>query len=187
MEYRRGINDGLKLVEESDYPMWSRVDLGTAKPVQLFSLGGGPNSATSLTTPNKIDQSADFNIKRIEFTVQTTSGAPFKDADLVLVGTLLREYWAQIYTNQSRRSWMNHLGAMIVPPMAVAAAGASAYDPARVVNGGCFINVEDGLVIKGGEAFIMTLNCETPATDLTGLTLLTVLWGKLRNVSTAQV
>lgn len=186
--YRRGFNNaGLPITEESDLPMWSRVDLTAAKPIQLFNTGGGPNAITSLTTAGKIDNTKDFDIRRIEFSIQRTDKTPLVTADFSLIGAMLREYWVQLYTNESKRAWMCPLGCLIKYPMQVAAAGASAYNPVDVVNGGTYINVPEGLVIKGGDAFIMNLASEVVATDLTGLTLYTTLWGRLYALSRAQV
>lgn len=186
--YRRGYSAaGIPLTEESDLPMWSRVDLSAAKPIQLFSAGGGPNAITSLTTANKIDQNKDFDIRRIEFSIQRTDKTPLVTADLSLIGALLREYWCQLFTNETKRSWFAPMGGLVKYPMQVAAAGASAYDPVNVVSGGTFINVPEGLVIKGGEAFLMQLTSEVPATDLTGLTLYTVLWGRLFALDRAKI
>lgn len=173
-----------QITEVSDVPMWSRVDLTTAKPTAFFAEGGGINNKTSITTPNKIDNLKDFDIRRIEVSLQATDKQPLETADLAKIALLQRNYWAQLYTNDTRRSWFAHMGSLLAYPLQVAAAGAAAYNPVDVVKGAMNINVDKGLVIKGGDAFQFLLTSEDTADDLTGLTMIVTLWGRLYKTMT---
>ena len=178
--YKRGYNDsGLTLSDIDDLPMWSVKALAAAKPVNFFDQTGGPNELTSLITANMIDRNKDFDVKRIEVNIWATDQAPLETADLAKLSLLMAGFYLQIYTNEARRAWACPMNALLKFPMQVAAAGASAYNPAFIVSGGANINMPagEGLVLKGGEAFTCQLSSSVAATDLTGLTMSVVLWG----------
>jgi len=182
MTYRRGLlaERGLVLSDVDDIPMWSKKDLALAKPIDFFNQTGGPNEITSLLTANVIDQSKDFDVKRIEVNVFATDNAPLETADIAKIALLQAGFYLQIYTNETKRSWAAPMHALLKAPMQVAAAGASAYNPAWVVNGGCYINMPDGegLILKGGTAFTCQLSSSQLSLDLTGLSMSVVLWGR---------
>lgn len=167
-----------------DLPMWSKENLTAAKPVLFFNQNGGPNSVTSISTAQKIDQNADFTIKRIETNILKTDKTAIVAADLDKIALLLNEWFLQLFVNQNDRVWYAAMSNLIQYPMLVAAAGASAYDPVHVVNGGTFLN--EPVTIKGGEAFQMSLNSDVAASDLTGLRMEVVLWGMLDKTTRAR-
>lgn len=179
--YKRGPN-GQKfiLADVQDIPMWSKKALTAVKPTNFFDEIGGPNEKTSLLTANMIDKNKDFDVKRIEVNVMATDNAPLELADVNKLAILQAGFFIQIYTNEANRAYAVPLHAMLKAPLLVAAAGASAYNPAWVVNGGAYINMPDGegLVLKGGEAFTCQLSSTDLALDLTGLSMSIVLWGR---------
>lgn len=188
--YRRGYDEsGLILSDVDDLPMWSRKTLAAAKPVNFFDEGGGPNEKTSLLTPNLIDQNKDYDVKIIEVNLMRTDKAPLEDTDLAIISKLQAGFYLQLYTNETKRSWAAPMHALLKAPMAVAAAGASAYNPAWIVNGRAVINMPDGegLVIKGGTGFQCLLNSTQSALDLTGLDMSVVFWGKRYALIKAKV
>ncbi len=172
-----------QLSEISDLPMWSRVDLGIDKPIQFFNVGGGPNARTSITTEHKIDNNKDFDVRCVEVSVQRTDKKPFTQADFANVAVLQRDYWMQLFTNDTKRAWFCHMGSIMTYPAEIFNGGLSSYVPTDIVKGRMLINVPQGLVIKGGEAFTLQLNSEVPADDLSGLTMLVTLFGSLYRVS----
>jgi len=180
-QYKRGPG-GKKfiLADVDDLPMWSKKTLTTVKPLDFFDTIGGPNEKTSLLTANMIDKNKDFDVKRIEVNVMTTAATPFALAEVNKLAILQAQYYLQIYTNEARRAYSVPMHAILKSPFLVAAAGASAYNPAWVVNGGAYINMPDGegLVLKGGEAFTCQLSSTVLAADLTGLDMSVVLWGR---------
>lgn len=181
MYKRAGYDDqGLVLSDIDDIPMWSKKTLTAVKPQNFFDVGGGPNENTSLLTPNMIDQTKDFDVKRIEVNVMRTSKAPLDAAALVLIALAVSDYFIQFFTNETKRSWNAPIHALIRAPMQVAAAGAMAYNPAWIQNGGSNINMPDGqgLIVKGGTGFQLLLNSSVAASDLLGLDMSIVLWGR---------
>lgn len=181
MYTRAGYDDqGLVLSDIDDIPMWSKKTLTAVKPQNFFDVGGGPNESTSLLTPNMIDQTKDFDVKRIEINFMRTSKAPLDAAALVLIALAVSDYFVQFFTNETKRSWNAPVHAIIRAPMQVAAAGAMAYNPAWIQNGGANINMPDGqgLIVKGGTGFQVLLNSSVAASDLSGLDMSVVLWGR---------
>ncbi len=177
-------NTGIPLKQRFDQPIWSKVALTGATQISFFNVGGAPTAANSIAQPNTVDQNADYIIKRIEVNLLTTAKTPFVTADLVLIGLLLSDCWLSLFTNQNQRAWYTSMSSLIKFPMAVAAAGASAYEPSMVVAGGTTLNEE--IVIKGGQN--MNFQLQNPsASALTGLTMEIVLWGYLIKEITAQV
>lgn len=191
MQYRRGFNDaGFTLTDEDDLPMWSTKTLTTVKPLNFFDVGGGPNELTSLATPFLIDMTKDFDVRRIEVNFMASDKAPLEAADVALISKAVHDYYLTLKINESKFAWWAPLSALVKFPMAVAAAGASAYNPAWIVNGGANINPSaDGrgtLIIKGGVAFQLQLSSSVNAQDLTGLDMNIALWGKRYALVTAQ-
>lgn len=180
-QYKRG-QGGQRFIlsDVDDLPMWSKKDLTTVKPLSFFDDIGGPNEKTSLQTANMIDKNKDFDVKRIEVNVMATDNAPLELADVAKIAILQAGFFIQIFTNEARRAYAVPLHALLKAPFQVAAAGASAYNPAWVVNGGANINMPDGegLVLKGGEAFTCQLSSSVLALDLTGISMSIVLWGR---------
>ena len=189
MYKRAGYDDqGVVLSDIDDIPMWSKKTLTAVKPQNFFNAGGGPNENTSLLTPNMIDQTKDFDVKRIEINVMRTAKTPLNDAALVLIALAVSDYFVQFFTNETKRSWTAPIHAVIRAPMQIAAAGAMAYNPAWIQNGGANINMPDGqgLIVKGGTGFQVLLNSSVAASDLTGLDMSIVLWGRRYALVTAK-
>lgn len=181
-QYRAGYNDqGLQLSDIDDIPMWSAKDLSAATTQNFFDVGGGPNESTSLLTQNQIDTNKDYDVKIIEMYIMNTSKTAFVAADLDKIAGLQNDFFLEIFTNEARRSWSAPVGGILRYPMAVAAAGASAYNPMAVVAGAISINmpVGEGLVLKGGQAFSCQLSTKAAApSNPTGLRMLIVLRGR---------
>lgn len=179
--YKRGA-DGRRYIlsDVDDIPMWSKKTLTTVKPLNFFDTAGGPNELTSLLTPNMIDKNKDFDVKRLEVNVMATDKAPLELADVAKLAILQAGFYLTIFTNEARRSYAVPMHALLKAPLQVAAAGASAYNPNWIVSGGAYINMPDGegLVFKGGEAFVCQLNSSEIALDLSGLDMSVVFWGR---------
>lgn len=189
-QYKRGQNGQRMILSDvDDIPMWSKKALTTTKPLNFFDEIGGPNEKTSLQTANMIDKNKDFDVKRIEVNVMATDNAPLELADVAKIAILQAAFYIQIFTNEARRAYAVPIHAMLKAPLQVAAAGASAYNPAWVVNGGAYINMPDGegLVLKGGEAFTCQLSSTDLALDLTGISMSIVLWGRRYALLSAPV
>lgn len=174
---------GIQISDVDDIPMWSVKDLSAASIINFFDSTGvpGPNENTSLQSSGLIDQNKDYDVKRIEFYVMKQTGGGLVAADLDTLGALIRERYVTIYTNESKRSWNAPMSALLRYPLAVAAAGAMAYNPDVILGGYMTINMPDGmgLVIKGGTTF--TLQFSTTAaspTNLSTLRLAIVLRGR---------
>lgn len=183
--YRAGLNDGpaINISDVDDIPMWSGKDLSAASTINFFDSTGvpGPNENTSLQSSGLIDQNKDYDVKRIEFYVMKASGGAMTDAELAQLSALIRERYVMIYTNESSRKWNAPMASILRYPLAVAAAGASAYNPVDILSGFMSINmpVGLGLVIKGGTTFTVELSTKAAApTSLALLRMLIVLRGR---------
>lgn len=179
---RNGLNIPAQLT--LDLPQWSNKAGTTAGPIDFFSDGGGPNATTSLQTQYKIDNNSDFWVKRIEINYYVVAGTAFSDTTLTLLAKFLNECWFEFYTNQQDRTWFAHARTVTQTPMLVAAAGASAYDPVNVINGGANMNVP--VKIAGGQAFSF-LGQRRTTTDYSTLGVQIVFWGFLDKAKEIEV
>lgn len=188
--YRAGYDDtGIKLSDIDDIPMWSAKDLTALTTQSFFDEGAGPNERTSLLTPNKIDNNKDYDVKIIEMFIMKTDKTPMVDTDLAKIAGLNTDWYLEVDTNEVRRSWYCPIGAILRYPMAVAAAGASAYNPMAIVAGSITINmpVGEGLILKGDQAFAVRLNTKAAApSNPTGLRMLINFRGRRYALVTAK-
>jgi hypothetical protein len=156
-----------------DTPIFSKRALTTAKPLRFFD-NPGLSANDNIDSANQIDMNSDFALHRIECNVMKTDGSALVTADVALLAKLQKETWINFLKNTTDKAWSSSISSLMAAPMAVAAAGAMAYDPFHIVRGGTTLNVP--LIIQGGQNINVTLNWET-ASDFTTLTMELVLWG----------
>lgn len=156
-----------------DYEIYSKVPLTAAQSFRFFN-ENDQNANGNIDQPSVIDANADYMVHYLDVNFVATDGAPFDNADLAIISSILKETWINFQINTAAKVWIASLSSIVRFPMAVAAAGASAYTPVGIVNGTYKFNVP--LLIPGGQNINVTLNRQT-ATNYTGITMELVMLG----------
>lgn len=156
-----------------DYEIYSKIDLNTAQSFRFFN-ENDQNANGNIDQPSVIDANADYMAHYLDVNFLATDGDPLEDTDIALIASILKETWINFQINTAAKVWIASLSSIVRFPMAVAAAGASAYNPVGIVNGSYKFNVP--LLIPGGQNINVTLNRQT-ATNYSGITMELVLLG----------
>lgn len=156
-----------------DTPIYSKVALSAAQNWRFFN-GNDQDAEGNIDQPSVIDANSTYLVHYLDANFMKTDGSPIEDSDLALISAIVRNTWINFQLNSVSKAWIASMSSIVKAPLAVAAAGASAYNPVGIVNGSYRFNVP--LIIPGGVNINVTLNRKN-ATDYTGMTLELALLG----------
>jgi hypothetical protein len=156
---------------------YSKVALAALSVYRFFvNATGGQDQNNNIDLSNQIDANSLFQAERIELNLMRSDGAPVDSLALAQIGLIVRNMFFQIKLNNTTVVYTGSVSSLIKPPLAVAAAGASAYSPDKILNGGQRFNVP--LMVRGGQNIsVELLNPSASATAL--ITAEFVLFGTI--------
>lgn len=160
--------------------IYSRVDLDTSSSFRFFNESETPSKFGNIDAPSKIDENSLFECEKVNLYVLRSNGAAVDSVFLGLLTQLILETFWQIKQNTTTEIISYHTGTILTYPMAVAAAGASAYNPAAILTGSFTMDII--WKIFGGQNINVTLQ-NPDGIDFTGVTLICELEG---NIDRAQ-
>lgn len=165
--------------------IYSRVDLTADSIFRFFNEQNTPSKFGNIDSPSKFDQNANVEVHRVNLFVIRTDGTAVDKTTLAKVAALIESTFWTFKQNTINEIISFATAAVLVAPMDVAAAGASAYNPLAILSG----SFEFDIIwkIAGGQTInISMLNPE--AVDLTGISVLMELEGVIdRSQSVEQV
>jgi len=135
---------------------YSKVNLSAATQFRFFTVSDPPSRInTNVDTSQQIDANSDFLMHKMDFSVMRLDGAPVDSLAFAQIGLLVRNTILQITLNSVNVVYTTALASIMTAPIAVAAAGASAYNPTNVLKATVEFPVK--LLIRGGQNFAVEL------------------------------
>jgi len=154
--------------------IFSRVDLDASTSFRFFNESDTPSKFGNIDSPSKIDENSLFEVDRINFFAMASDGAPLVTATLALVAQFIESTFGTIKQNTVNEIISFASASVMVAPLAVAPAGASAYNPAAVLSGSIEMDIK--WKIYGGQNINVTI-ANPEANDFTGISILIELEG----------
>jgi len=160
-----------QLLEQCFY---SKVDLSAASIFDFFTVGGGPKISGNIDSSQEINGNSLFACHNMCLNVMRQDGSALQNTDVELIAQLQRKTFLEMKLNNTTTVYSISLSQLFQAPLAVAAAGASAYDPVHIVKASQNFNLP--LLIQGAQT--LSVEVHNPSVqNLTGLTLEVGLFG----------